>query len=278
MNPQRAIFETSIVQGVPLFLCTPDNTLKAPLVVYIHGFTGTKIGGAELAYRLAEIGIATLSLDAAMHGDRPDEALANSFKGPQPTDIYPYESGLDRLWLMFQIIQQTADDISKLLDHYAADPRIDVQNTGVCGASMGGMIAYLAAAREPRIRAAAPQISLPGFLELWQDALIEGSCRPDWAQALHAAEPESKRREKLLRRIDPVDALIQNYAPKPLFIQCGDEDFLLPKSYSVRFYRQILPCYSRAPDRLSLRIYEHDGHRVSHPMLKDAADWFERYL
>ncbi len=278
MSPQLATFETSVVQGVPLILCTPADTIKAPLVVYIHGFTGNKIGGVELAYRLAEKGIATLSLDAAMHGDRPDEALTNSFKVPRPGDIYPYESGLDRLWLMFQIIQQTANDISKLLDHYAADPRVDVQNTGVCGASMGGMIAYLAAAREPRIRAAAPQISLPGFVELWQHALLEGSCRPEWNQAIHAVGPESKRREKLLRRMDPFDALIQNYAPKPLLIQCGDEDFLLPKSYSLHFYRDILPAYESAPDCLSLRIYEHDGHRTSHPMLKDAADWFKRYL
>lgn len=271
--------EKHVLQGVPFLLWLPEDARHAPLVIYIHGFTGDKGGGMELSLRLAERGLACLSLDAAMHGERLDASIRDTFLHPMPEDIYPFESGLDRFYRMLKIVEQTAADISGLLDALAGDERLDVQRAGVCGASMGGLIGYLAASREPRLRVAVPQISLGNIAERWQDALLEAEMDPQWVEALHAQRAETERRTAwVCEQLDPVHALCTRFAPRPLLMQCGDLDTDLPKGYSVRLYRQLCGSYAANPQALQLRVYDGVAHRVTSRMTREAADWLALHL
>jgi uncharacterized protein len=274
---KKIILVQDCVSGVPLIFCAPEEAEKLPLVFYIHGFAGDKRGGLELAYNLAERGIATISLDAAMHGGRLDYRVATTWNGPQKGDIFPYETGLDRYLLIMKVIEETVKDLKSLVEHYQNDPRVDTSRLGLCGTSMGGFIAYCFAAGDPSVKALAAMISFPTLLQRWQDVLLEASLQPDLAETMQAVAAEAETRGKEVAAIDPTQGL-RSFAPKPLLIVCGDLDTDTHKSYSLRFYEEMIPLYKDQAGNLQYRVHPNAIHRVTSAMVNDAVDWFARHL
>ena len=213
----KVIFEELCPAGIPLIFCAPENAQKLPVVFYIHGFAGDKRGGVEIAYNLAQRGIATVSLDAALHGGRLDFRVATTWEGPQKGDLYPFATGLDRFFLIMKIIEDTLEDISKLLDTFREDPRLDGQRMGICGASMGGFIAYCFAAKNPSVKALATLISFPSLKQRWQDSILESSLQPAYAEQMAGLLSVTEERTKVVDALDPVEGL-KKFAPKPLLM------------------------------------------------------------
>lgn len=227
---------------------------------------------------LAEAGICLISLDAAMHGERLEERLRSAWEKPSPEDIYPFESGLDRLFLMFKIIDQTARDIQTLLEHFSSDRRMDIQRLGVCGSSMGGFVAFLTAANVSSVKAVVSFISHVSPLEFWQDALLEASCQPRWQDSIKSVEPETRKRLEYLEQIDPLEKIKQTFVPKPLLLIAAGLDTDVSKLYNLQLYKTLQPFYATHPERLSLRIHPGVTHRVVGEMREEALDWFVRFL
>jgi len=273
----KVIFEELCPAGIPLIFCAPENVQKLPVVFYIHGFAGDKRGGVEIAYNLAQRGIATVSLDAALHGGRLDFRVATTWEGPQKGDLYPFATGLDRFFLIMKIIEDTLEDISKLLDTFREDPRLDGQRMGICGASMGGFIAYCYAAKNPSVKALATLISFPSLKQRWQDSILESSLQPAYAEQMAGLLAVSEERTKVVDALDPVEGL-KKFAPKPLLMVIGDLDTDTHKSYSLRFYEQIKPFYEEKPWNLQYKIHPGAIHRVTSGMVNDAVDWFAKNL
>lgn len=272
---QRIIVEKRDVNGIPLLTVCEEGARNSPLVFIIHGFTGDKTAEVALAYLLAEAGCFAVLPDAYLHGDRPGERLARSFQ-PEHA-VYPPDTGLDPYFLLHEIVEHTAADVSNLIDHFTNDPRVDADRVGVTGPSMGGFTTFVLAAREPRISAAAPMISFPALLERWEDVLAETSSYERWAGPLAALEDETARRTAFVRALDPMQGLM-DYAPKPLLMIQGDIDTDAPKVYSVKLYRALQPLYAGHPDRLKLSVYDGVAHRVTSIMRGEVRDWMVRFL
>ncbi len=270
--------ENDFISGVPVTTWSQQGLRGAPLVFYLHGFSAERSTGAQAALLLAQAGCLVVTLDADLHGERLDERVRDTFLRPMPDDIYPFESGLDRWWLILQLSDRTAADVSRLIDHYAADPRVDVNRVGACGFSMGGFATHLLAAREPRIRSAAALCSLANLAERWTDLLAEVAANPDWAESLALNPVESQRRLHWLPGMDPVKDLKSKYASRPLLMACGDLDTDVPKFYSVRLYQELAPLYAGHAEDLRLSVYPGIAHRTTSAMLFEASAWFTRTL
>lgn len=274
---KRMVVDTDTVAGIPLITWSEEKVSQCPMVIYIHGLGGDKRSGMELGYNLASRGFFFMAVDAQMHGERLDERIAHTWDRPIPGAIYPFESGLDRMVLMFEIVEKTARDISLLIDHFSKDPRVDINRIGVSGASMGGFVAYRAAVIEPRVQALACLISFPTYAQVWNQAILEASTRSDWASILKTVEKDTEKRTEFIQKLDPKQGLI-NFAPKPLQMICGKLDTEVPRHYSLQMYEFLKPYYKDHPDNLELRIHERGIHRVSSEMILDAAEWLERHL
>jgi cephalosporin-C deacetylase-like acetyl esterase len=274
---KRMIVETEVIAGVPLITWAQEDATHCPLVIYIHGLGGDKRGGMELGYNLTSRGFFFVSLDAEMHGERLDDRIAHTWDRPLPGAIFPFETGLDRYYLMCEIVDKTARDITRLIDHYSNDPRIDKNRIGVAGASMGGFIAYRTAAIEARIQALAALISFPAIAQRWQDMVIEATFKADWTAESKNVELETKKRYQYIKDLDPIEGLIK-FAPKPLLMICGELDTDTPKHYSLQAYETLAPFYREQPERLQIKIHDRGIHRVSSEMIADTAAWFDRYL
>jgi dienelactone hydrolase len=274
---QKVIFEENDPGGIPLILCAPEGAQHLPVVFYIHGFAGDKRGGLELGYNLAQRGIATVSLDAAMHGSRMDYRVATTWEGPQKGDIYPFSTGLDRFFLMMKIIEDTRRDIGNLCEVLREDARLDLDQLGLCGTSMGGFIAYCCAADNPRVKALATLISFPTLVQRWQDSVLEASLQKATAEQMAGLVEETETRTKVVAALDPAEGL-NHYAPRPLLMICGDLDTDTHKSYSLRFFQQMQPLYESIPGNLQYKVHPNAVHRVTSGMVNDAVDWFAIHL
>ncbi len=273
----KIFYEEMNFSGIPLILCAPEEAQKLPVVFYIHGYGGDKRGGVELAYNLALRGIATVSLDAAMHGGRLDYRVATTWESPQKGDLYPFATGLDRYFLIMKIIEDTLGDISVLQEAFREDARLDMERMGISGASMGGFIAYCYAAKNPAVKALATLISFPSLLQRWQDSILEASLQPAFAEQMAGLLVETGERTKVVEAIDPTEKL-KKFAPKPLLMICGDLDTDTHKSYSLRFFEQMKPFFDQLPGNLQYKVHPGAVHRVTSSMVNDAVDWFAKHL
>jgi fermentation-respiration switch protein FrsA (DUF1100 family) len=267
---------TTVVHDVPILTLMPDEAQRCPAIFFIPGFGGRKEDGLSLGYRLARRGFFVASFDPWLHGERSDARLAHAADRDQG-GIYPPETGLDTFLLFLRVIHQCLADVQTLIAHYATDPRVDVDRCGVTGVSMGGYASFLVFANLPQVQAAVPMVGLPAFARRWLDLLDECTfSNPDWAAALATVADQTRQHTAFVQGIDPYERL-KAAAPRALLIMNCDSDADQPKSYSISAYRELLPHYAGAPDKLRLAIYP-AGHTVTSQMEQDAADWFSRHL
>ena len=271
----KLIVETNRVGDIPVLTVAQEGVAARPIVFAMHGFGGRKEHLLGLGTHLARRGLFVVAFDTAHHGERADGKL-ETFDDPAAC-VYPAASGLDRYVFMHELVVQTGQDVAALLDHYLHDRRADVSRCGVTGLSMGGFAAHYLAATQGSIRAAAPIIGMPAFAERWEDSLLEAWTYVEWREQLERSQPAIAEHTAFIRSIDPFDKLME-YAPRPLFMLCGDQDTDQPKVYSVRLLRALLPAYAGQPDRLRLKIYDGVRHELTEPMIEDVAGWLALQL
>ena len=268
--------ETFSVQEIPVLRMAEADAAGQPVVFFVHGFTGDKSSVLMLGYELAQAGFTTVSFDAPMHGDRYDPYLGKMLSG-EGDYVYPIETGLDVFFMLHEIIVQAAKDLETLIGYFDAEGTVDTGRIGLTGFSMGGFTTFYAAAHNPRIQAAVPIAGIPAFADRWRDVVLESSSYEKWADAIVAAEPETRERTAYMARIDPFDRMALFY-PKPLMMICGDKDLDAPKHYAVDLYRALKPRYADHPERLRLNVHDDAGHEFTHAMRQDVRAWFTRYL
>ncbi len=81
LDPLRGIAETRD-ETVPMFMAVPKNRNgPAPVVIFVHGHTGSKLDSIIFMGPMARFGIATIGLDAVSHGVGINDADISLFSG-----------------------------------------------------------------------------------------------------------------------------------------------------------------------------------------------------
>lgn len=236
--------------GVPLLeIFAAGSNSKRPLLIAQHGYLGRKEFILPQAYFLAACGFFVIAPDAWNHGENNPQPPAN----------------------LFACIRKSALALNDLLDAYREDPRLDSQNAGYVGYSMGGMIAFeYLTGEDVRFKAVCPVIGTPD----WEAITAMPEIRRLFAEA---GLDKLISWEELLDDAKKSNPVYRDFAPVPLLIQNGAADQVIPVSSVQRFYEKQKEKYTNSSD-LQLIIYENQSHADTLEMNQKIAAWFNRYL
>ena len=135
----RADDGPSAVAPVPGVLRLPDVSGPVPAALLLHGYASRKEDMAEsVGVALLPLGIASLSIDLPLHGERSDPLELRSMRNP------------------FELAQrwQTAIEEARLaLRFLSARPEIDRDRLALIGYSLGAYLALAVAERDSAVRA-----------------------------------------------------------------------------------------------------------------------------
>lgn len=131
-----------------------------PAVVLLHATSSDMDALAPQAAALAARGYAAVCVDCRYHGRRA--------RGPGGTGFDGYQAALVAAWRgsgEHPFLLDNVWDLMGLADYLcgARPGDIDPARIGVTGVSLGGMHAWLWAAADPRVAAAAPMIGVQNF-------------------------------------------------------------------------------------------------------------------
>lgn len=125
-------------ERVPALWLTPADATPAPAALLLHGLSSQKERMSNAIGRaLLERGVASLALDLPMHGERRDGNGKNVFGNPL---------ALVGAWRT--AVREVEDAVTWLSSQDAVNPA----RLGVVGYSLGGFLALMAAADDPRMR------------------------------------------------------------------------------------------------------------------------------
>ncbi|MBI3909817.1 MAG: dienelactone hydrolase family protein [Armatimonadetes bacterium] len=280
-------------EAVVLLLRAPDPPASAapsrrPTVLVQHFLGGSKdettIRMVMLA--LARQGFLAAAIDGRYRGERQrgkslNQAIAEAL-----------ETGKGHPWLL-----DTVFDVLRTLDYLVTRPDVDPERVGILGVSEGGMIAWMAAACDERLRAVIPMVAVTRFQDL-VDLPLSGGSQPGvellrpalTAFARQLGEPEVNARvwraawEKLLPGCcDRFEAtrLVPTIAPRPLLILNHEQDELIPIAGARAVYEATRDRYRdlHVEDRLQFRVapgLKHAATDLAELLL--IGQWLQRWL
>lgn len=263
-----------------------------PAVIAQHFLGGSKdhILFAALLNGLAQRGLLAIAIDGRYRGERQNgtslqAAMAESLK-----------TGKGRPFLI-----DTAYDVLRVIDYLQTRPDVNRDRIGMTGVSEGGIITWMVAAADDRVKAAAPIIGVTSFGDSFTaqdtpenrerlkrfDELIPAL--RDYAKTIGEPEVNSKVLRMAWDRLVPGSldrfdgpALIPHIAPRPLLIQNHEQDELFPIEGARRAYDAAKTRYAelKAEDRLEFRSAP--GKHTEVPALLSEVSrmqaWMEKWL
>ncbi|CAI6006826.1 unnamed protein product, partial [Closterium sp. NIES-65] len=254
-------------------------------VIILHSTGKSKEALLEKQKELACLNLIAITCDLRYHGARASSPAA-------------YSDALVRAWRTGQEMPFVFDpvwDVLRLMDYLTAvhTDTIDPSRIGITGVSLGGMVAWLAAAADPRIAAAAPMIGVQCFR--WA---VDNNCfHARVASIPHvfnaAAEDMGKAHvdaevvTAVWNRITP--GLLQWFGPhnslpavcpRPLLILNGETDPRCPVEGLKGAVQGAEEAYSRAgvSDHFESHVEQGVGHEVTEAMWHKAIAWMQRHL
>ncbi len=251
---------TTTIAGIPVLYEEPAQAGERKLIIWLPGFTDRKEGMRDYLRELAARGYLALSFDPVDHGARGrtsgddiDDPTTGSFRDPATGRVYRH---------FWAILAETAAEVPTLIDWAVAELGVE-QSVGMGGISMGGNIAVVATALDPRITVVAAGIAEADWLR--PGSSIPLSAPNAYVQACYD-------------RCNPLTNLDRYRHCPALSFQCGAEDTLIPPGGARRFVEALAPTYAACPERLELVIEEGVGHQFTPAMWRGSLGWFERFL
>lgn len=203
-------------------LYMPDTETPVPLVFVCcgHGEDGRLTGSyMAMGHRLASLGIAALVMDNIGQGDR--SKTPGVFKTEDHWfSLAPFYCGLT---LQGMIVMETV----ALIRHFAQDPRFDRKKLGACGNSGGGTLTMFLAAMAPELK------------------VLSSSGYPSEISYLLAKE----RRHCACNLLEGAAygpemwEIYSMFAPKPLLLEGGKHDNLIPLDLAHKNARKVRNTY-----------------------------------
>ncbi len=221
---------------------TADHSLPAALIQ--HGYGAEKADLLPLASYLVAHGFISVLPDAWGHGER------------FPADGPNWMNQISADFFM-EVVRHTVDDMRAVFDYISAIPGVNSKQMLASGFSMGAIAALVHSTEDDRVAGVIAASGSP-LTDLLPVRLF-GSAAPsaateEWARAHDAA------------------ANIGRFAPKPLLIQHGRADDMVPVAGAIRLHEAALPHYEAHPEHLKLMLYPHT-HLVSEQQMHDAVNW-----
>ena len=216
-------------------LYLPPSEEKLPLVFGCcgHGEHGRLTASyMAMGHRLAAIGIAALVVDNIGQGDR--NLTKGQTKGPDHwMAVAPFACGLTMQGL---IVMETVG----LIRYMQQDPRFDPARFGACGNSGGGTLTLFLAALAPELSVIASSGYPSEFSYLLQKERRHCACNLLVGHA-HGAE---------------MWEIYSLFAPKPLLLEGGSNDNLIPMDLAHRNARKVRNTYVQmeAEDRFCFTL------------------------
>lgn len=239
-------------QRAPALLVQPQTIAagqRLPAALIQHGYGAEKSDLLPLASDLVQRGFVTLLPDAWGHGER-FPASGPNWMNQLSADFF------------LEVVRHTLDDMREAVSYLHEMPTVLPEKTLVGGFSMGAIVALALAGEDPRVAGVIAASGSP-LTDLLPVSLF-GSSPPSAASAAWAREHDIVTR-------------LATFAPKPLLIQHGQTDDMVPVSGALRLYEAARPYYERRPDHLKLMLYPH-SHMVTEPEIHDAVTWVSRFF
>ena len=242
------------VNGIP-YAEVVDASLKdqvLPIVVFYHGWTGSKDRVVTIGVELAKRGIRAILPDQLLHGDRGVRLIGGE------------------IW---EIVANNIKELPVLKEEMRQRGLLNEEKFGVSGLSMGGITTYALFNHYPEITAAA---SLMGSADparfakwtissIWMTGATKEQC--------DALEAEIEKNKAFL------DAMALAKHPehingRPLFLWHGTADDKVPYELNKEFYDSI----KNEPYATKVEWHETqgEGHRVPHQVFEAVADFFQK--
>lgn len=270
---------------VPVLLLKLNDTVpkRKPVIVFLHSSYKCKEWLRPLLEAYASRGYICVAIDSRYHGERASnkttyiDALKSAWRNG---DTMPFI--FDTVW-----------DLIKLGDHLSEREDVDPCRIGITGESLGGMHTWFAAFVDTRYSVIVPIIGVQGFQwaidnNKWQ-ARVD-SIKPLFEEArigLGKHEIDTEVIEKVWEKIAPgldsqFDApySVPLIAPRPLLLLNGAEDprcpiagLTEPNSRAAKAYGE-----SGSAEKFMFIAEPGIGHQMTAKMVKEASDWFDRFL
>lgn len=256
---------------------------KRPAVVFLHSTHKCKEWLRPLLEAYASRGYVAIAIDSRYHGER-----ASNKTTYRDALVSSWEKG-DKMPFIFD----TAWDLVKLADYLTQREDIDPKRIGITGESLGGMHAWFAAAADTRYSVVVPIIGVQGFRwaiynDKWQGRV--DSIKAVFEEAridLGKDAIDKEVVEKVWDRIAPGLAsqfdspnTIPAIAARPLLILNGAEDprcplagLEIPEAKARKAYKE-----AHCSEKFKLFAQPGIGHQMTSLMVKEASDWFDKFL
>ena len=224
----------------PTMICVPGHGRGVDDIIGIdeQGRDRTDKAGYQhdFAVQVAEAGIAAVAIEPMGFGCRRDPL--NAQRGLAQKGCEPIAGGA--LMVGQTLVGWRVWDIMRTIDYIATRSELDASRVGCMGISGGGTATLFAAALDPRVRVA----MVSGYLNTFRDSIgslahcvdnyIPGIL--DWAE------------------MHDIAGLI---APRPLFVESGEQDRIFPVHASSESFRAVRAIYQvfEAEDRLDQEVF-----------------------
>lgn len=256
---------------------------RRPAIVFLHSTNKCKEWLRPLLEAYASRGYIAVAIDSRYHGERASslttyrESLVSAWKNG---DTMPFI--FDTVW-----------DLIKLADYLSQREDIDPSRIGITGESLGGMHSWFAAAADARYSVVVPIIGVQGFRwaidnDQWLARVNSIKAVFEEAQIdLNKSAIDKEVVEKVWDRIAPglasdFDApyTVPIISPRPLLVLNGEEDPRCPLAGLEIPKQKVAKAYENAgcPDNFMLIAEPGIGHQMTVSMVKEASDWFDKYL
>ena len=250
---EKIVFDSRPGVSVLAYLLLPEKAQPPATVICVPGhgrgvddIVGIDEQGRErtdkagyqhdFAIQVAEAGMAALAIEPMAFGCRRDPL--NARQGLSHKGCEPVAGGA--LLLGETMIAWRVWDVVRAVDYIATRRELDASRIGCMGISGGGTATLFAAALEPRLRAA----MVSGYLNTFRDSVGSlAHCVDNYVPGiLNWAE------------MHDIAGLV---APRPLFVESGEQDNIFPIAASVESFNQVREIYAvfDAADRVEQEVF-----------------------
>lgn len=291
---ERVRFTPEEGQDATVVIYRPKAEAKYPAIVLQHFLGGSKdhpvIG--MIANNLAQKGFLVAAMDGRYRGERQ---RGTSLEAAMTQAL---RSGKGHPFLV-----DTVYDITRLIDVLAARPDVDAKRIGMTGISEGGILTWMCAVLDERIRVAAPIIGVTCFGDCFNTFGPESAARVKLFEPVlteYAKTQGVKEIDGMLLRsaweklvpgmLDRFDSgkMLPLIAPRPLLILSHENDELFPVDGARKVYGEVKPRYQelKVEDRLDFRVapkLKHAGANFQDlaamfQEINGMAEWMEKWL